>query len=112
EARRGLRFPQQRLFPQRRAAARSHRLEGDRTAQLAIARLPDDAEAAASDLAHQLEAADHRAGEEPPFPGLAQLGLRLANQLLEQARERTAPARRSRARRNPCAMLTQAGPRP
>jgi hypothetical protein len=44
--------------------ARAHRLEGHRTAQVPVAGLEDHAEAAAPDLLHHLEAADHHAGDE------------------------------------------------
>ncbi len=86
QPRRGLGLAEEPLLLQRRPFAGAHRLERHRAPELAIARLVHDAEAAAPDLAHELEASHHRAGTQHVLPGGPELDLRRPRQLAEERR--------------------------
>src|SRR6266540_504399 len=82
EARGDVRLQQQPLLAQRTAAGDAHGLERDRPSELRVARLPDHAEAAAADLAHELEASDGGTLPERLVPGRAALYLGCSGQVL------------------------------
>ncbi len=87
EPRRDLGLPQELLLARRRGGAGAHRLERDRSAAPEVARLPDDAEAAAADLPQERVAAHRGAGAEPAVPCAAQLRGRGPREVGEQRRK-------------------------